>query len=111
MLFAYNRRISAPVLSNSAMSQSLLSLEKRKERLHREIAANLDFLVGSVTSQGPRGGFSLTSARDGKTRTRYIRSALVSEVRRMTARHRRLKALLKELAEVNWELLKAKGRF
>lgn len=111
MLFVYNRRIYAPVQSNLPMPQSLSAIEKRKERLHLEIAGNLDFLVGSVTSQGPRGGFSLTSARDGRTRTRYIRSALVSEVRRMTARHRRLKALLKELAEVNWELLKAKGRF
>jgi len=32
---------------------------------------------------------------------------MVGDVRRMTRRHRKLKGLLKELAAVNWELLKA----
>lgn len=81
--------------------------KQKKERLTREIEANLDFLTGSVTSQGPRGGFSLTFKKDGKTRSRYIRASMVGEVRRMTRRHQKLKALLKELSEVNWELLKA----
>ncbi len=92
------------------MAQSIWQLERHKERLHKEVAANLDFLVGSVTAQGARGGFSLTTARDGKTRTKYIRTNAVDEVRKMTERHRRLKELLKELSDVNWQLLKARGR-
>jgi len=91
------------------MPLNIVQLESRRERLHKEIANNLDFIVGSVTSQGPRGGFSLTTALDGKTRTKYIRNTLVAEVRKMTKRHRKLKELLKELSEINWELLKAKS--
>jgi hypothetical protein len=91
------------------MPLNILQLESRRERLRKEITSNLDFLIGSVTSQGPRGGFSLTTAQNGKTRTKYIRSTLVDEVRKLTKRHGKLKELLKELSEVNWELLKAKS--
>jgi hypothetical protein len=85
-------------------------LKQKKERLTREIHANLDFLTGSVTSQGPRGGFSLTFKEDGKTRSKYIRISMVDEVRRMTRRHQKLKALLKELSLVNWEILRAENQ-
>ena len=90
------------------MSSGLWHLQQKKQRLEREIASNLDFLIGSVTSQGPRGGFSLTTKEHGKTRSKYIRNAMVGDVRRMTRRHRKLKDLLKELASVNWQLLKAR---
>lgn len=62
--------------------------------------------MGSVTTQGATGGFILTAKVKAKTTTRYIRVGMVDQVRTMTRRHRKLKALLKELAEVNWELLK-----
>ncbi len=64
-------------------------------------------MIGSVTSQGPRGGYSLTTKENGKTRSKYIRISMVDEVRKMTRRHQKLKELLKELADLNWELLKA----
>jgi len=73
------------------MPLNIVQLESRRERLRKEIASNLDFLIGSVTSQGPRGGFSLTTAQNGKTRTKYIRSTLVAEVHKMTRRHGKLK--------------------
>jgi hypothetical protein len=82
-------------------------MEQKKQRLEREIAANLDFVIGSGTSQGPRGGFSLTTKEHGKTRSKYIRTSMVGEVRKMTRRHQKIKQLLKELADLNWELLKA----
>ena len=91
------------------MASNPWHLRQKKERLAREIAANLDFLAGSVTSQGPRGGWSLTFKEDGKTRSKYIRTAMVDGVRRMVARHAKLKALLAELAAVNWDLLKAES--
>ena len=90
------------------MTDNIWNLKQKKERLHKEVLANLDFLIGSVTTQGPRGGLSLTSAEQGKTRTKYIRTGMVEEVRTMTGRHRQLKELLKELSGVNWALLKAK---
>ena len=65
------------------MASSSWHLRQKKERLSREISANLDFLSGSVTSQGPRGGWSLTFKEEGKTRTKYIRTSMVDEVRRM----------------------------
>jgi hypothetical protein len=91
------------------MSDNLWNLQQKNERLRNEILGNLDFLIGSVTTQGVRGGWNLTSAEKGKTRTKYIRTGMVKEVEVMIERHRRLKELLKELSEVNWALLKAKG--
>ena len=85
-------------------------LRQKKERITREIHSNLDFLAGSVTSQGPRGGFSLTCKEDGKTRSKYIRTSMVDEVRRMTRRNQKLKALLKELSDLNWEILKIENQ-
>lgn len=92
------------------MSTTTFHLKQKKERVTREIHANLDFLSGSVTSQGPRGGFSLTFKEDGKTRSKYIRTSMVDEVRRMTRRHQKLKGLLKELSDLNWEILKMENQ-
>jgi len=89
------------------MGTSIWHLQQKKQRLEREIAVNFDFVIGSVTSQGPRGGFSLTTKERGKTRSKYIRNSMVGEVRKMTRRHQKVKKLLKELADLNWELLKA----
>ena len=85
-------------------------MKKQRERLRNEILANLDFLIGSVTSQGVRGGFNLTSAEKGKTRTKYIRKGMLNEVQAMIARHAQLKGLLKELSDLNWELLKGSNQ-
>lgn len=92
------------------MAMNTYQLRQKKERITRELHANLDFLAGSVTSQGPRGGFSLTFKEDGKTRSKYIRTSMVDEVRRMTQRHQKLKALLKELSDLNWEILKMENQ-
>ncbi len=35
---------------------------------------------------------------------------MAGEVRKMSRRHQKLKALLTELAELNWELLKAENQ-
>ena len=88
------------------MGTSPWHLQQKKERLKREISNNLDFLMGSVTTQGSTGGFILTNKEKAKTKSKYIRVGMLKEVRRMTRRHQKLKPLLKELAEVNWELLK-----
>jgi len=92
------------------MAMTSYHLTQKKERITREIHANLDFLAGSVTSQGPRGGFSLTFKEGGKTRSKYIRTSMLDEVRRMTSRNQKLKALLKELSDLNWEILKMENQ-
>jgi hypothetical protein len=92
------------------MGTSPWHLQRKQERLKREIGNNLDFLMGSVTTQGSTGGFILTSKERAKTKSRYIRVGTVAQVRKMTRRHRKLKSLLKELAEVNWELLKMESQ-
>jgi len=92
------------------MGTSPWHLQQKKERLKREISEDLDFLIGSVTTQGETGGFILTHKEKAKTRSRYIRVGMVEDVRRMTRRHRKLKTLLKELADVNWELLKMQNQ-
>ena len=91
------------------MAEIPWNLQQKKERLKKEVTAHLDFLIGSVTSQGVRGGYNLTTAEQGKTRTRYIRQGQVSEVRSMIEQHRKLKELLKELGEVNWEILRVRA--
>lgn len=70
-----------------------------------QVTDNLDFLIGSVSSKGLASeAYNLTTKVDGKTVTRHIPTGMLPAVRRMTERHRKLKALLKELGETNWLL-------
>jgi len=83
------------------------NLRQKQERLKREIAQNLDILIGSVSTKGPaRTGFNLTTKINQKTVSRHIRKSLLERVRRMTRRHKKLKTLLQELSDTNWELIK-----
>lgn len=86
---------------------SLGELQQKQDRLKGQIADNLDILIGSVSTKGPtRSGFNLTFKVDQVTKTRHIRKALVPKVHQMIDRHRKLKRLLQELSDINWELLK-----
>ncbi len=87
------------------MGTSTWHLEQKKQRLKREINDNMDFLMGSITTQGATGRFILTSKVQGKTKSKYIRIGMEDEARKMIQRHKKIKALLKEIAEVNWEIL------
>ena len=84
--------------------QSYEALRKQRETLHREITDSLDFLMGSVSTKGPkRPGLNLTFKINQVTRTRHIRKELEPQVKQMTARWRRLRLLLHKLSDVNWE--------
>lgn len=86
---------------------SLWHLMQKQERLKKEIAQNLDILIGSVSTKGPvRTGFNLTTKVNQKTVSRHIRKSLLARVRRMTRRHQKLKVLLQEISDTNWELIK-----
>ena len=85
---------------------SLTTLMARRRRLVQQVQDHLDFLVGSVSTKGfAYPAFNLTTKVDGKTRSRHVPKDMVALVRRLTARHRKLKDLLLELAEVNWQLV------
>jgi len=66
----------------------LVAFAAKKERLKREIVSNLDFLTGSVTSQGPSGGFILTHKQRGKTKSKYIRVGMLEHKKAETLRKR-----------------------
>jgi hypothetical protein len=85
---------------------SLLTLEARQRRLTQEVIDHLDFLIGSISTKGFQyPAYNLTTKVDGKTRTRHIPKDLLPLVKRLRARHRKLKAILRKLDEVNWQLL------
>ncbi len=86
---------------------STTTLMKKRDRLTRQIQDNLDFLVGSVSSKGLKyEAYNLTAKVNGVTKSKHIPIGMVPVVRRMTKRHQQLKKLIKELAEVNWLLIK-----
>jgi hypothetical protein len=88
------------------MSRTVYELKRRRELLAEEIAANLDILIGSVSTKGPkRPGFNLTFKLDGVTRSRHIRVENLERVRLMTERHKKLKQLIQQLSDLNWQIL------
>lgn len=85
---------------------SLQTLECRRQRLTQQVADHLDFLIGSISTKGfAYPAYNLTTKVDGKTKTRHIPKDMLPLVRRLTARYRKLKSLLRQLDEVNWQLL------
>jgi hypothetical protein len=94
------------MLGAHAAMPSLLTLQRRQQRLTQEVIEHLDFLIGSISTKGFQyPAYNLTAKVDGKTRTRHIPKDLLPLVKRMTGRYRRLKSILKKLDEVNWQLL------
>jgi hypothetical protein len=88
------------------MAKTVYELQRRREVLCERIASNLDILIGSVSTKGPkRPGYNLTFKWNGVTRTRHIRKEDEEKVRRMTARHKTLKKLIQRLSDLNWEIL------
>lgn len=85
---------------------SVTTLMARRDRLVEQVHDHLDFVVGSVSTKGFKyPAFNLTTKVNGKTRSRHVPKDLVPLVRRLTTRHRKLKLLLQELADVNWQLI------
>ena len=88
------------------MAKTVYELQQRRRLLCDRIAANLDILIGSITTKGPkRPGFNLTFKLEGVTRSRHIRKEDLEKVRLMTARYKRFKELVQQLSDLNWEIL------
>jgi len=88
------------------MAKTVYELQRKRQLLCDRIAANLEMLIGSVSTKGPkRPGHNLTFKLDGVTRSRHIRKENLEKVRLMTARHQTLRALIQQLSDLNWEIL------
>jgi len=88
------------------VARTVYELQQSRELLCRQIVEHWDILIGSVSTKGPkRPGFNLTCKRDGLTRTRHIRKPDLEQVRRMTARYKKLKQLIHKLSDLNWLIL------
>jgi len=86
---------------------STYRLMQKRDRLIEQVKDHLDFVAGSISSKGLKWeAYNLTTKVDGTTRTRHIPKDLLPTVKRMTIRHKKLKALLKDLEEVNWQLIR-----
>jgi len=82
------------------------ALRTEHEKVRQEIVDSLEFLMGSVSTKGPkRPGLNLTFKVNQVTRTRHIRKDLEPNVRDMTAKWRRLRLLLRKLSDINWQRL------
>jgi hypothetical protein len=88
------------------MGRTVYELQQQRQLLGRQVADNLEFLMGSISTKGPkRPGHNLTQKVNGVTRTRHIRVQDLDKVRVMIARHKTLKQLIRKIADLNWEIL------
>lgn len=101
------------------MPSTQASLEKRKTALVTQLENNLDFLIGSVVSYQLKCSkdchcnkgkghtcFYLSMKQKGKTRNLYLNKDLVEQARQMSHSYSKLKQILKEISQVNYELLR-----
>jgi len=84
-------------------------LRKRQERIKRAIEENLDLLIGTVNKTPAQSGYYLTAKVDGKSVTRYVRASIRQQAKAMTRRHVKVRELVRQLSQVNWELLVAES--
>ena len=88
------------------MGRTVYELQQRRQLLGRQVADNLEFLMGSISTKGPkRPGHNLTQKVNGVTRTRHIRVQDLDKVRLMTDRYKTLKQLIRKIADLNWKIL------
>ena len=88
------------------MARTVYELEQQRLLLCRRVADNLDLLMGSVTTKGPkRPGHNLTRTVNGRTRSRHIRVQDLDKVRLMTGRYKTVRELLARISDLNWRIL------
>ncbi len=84
-------------------------LRKQQARLRQDIDALLDsFLMGTVAKSPSMFGYNLTTKKQGKTVTVYVRKDRVAMALEMSKRYGKLWILLQKLSQINWEMLNQK---
>lgn len=91
---------------NTSMNKKIKHLKERQAELKQQICENLDLLMGTINRSPAMMNYGLTTKVDGKSISRYVRKAWVPQVKKMTDRHKRVRMMIKELSDINWELLK-----
>ncbi len=92
--------------TNTSMNKKIKRLQDRRDELKKQICDNLDLLMGTINRSPAMMNYGLTAKVDGKTVSRYVRKGWVPKVKKMTDRHKRVRKMIKELSDINWELLK-----
>lgn len=88
------------------MNKQRETLIFRRDQLKTQISSLLDSLLqGSIHKTPSQRGYHLTTKVDRKTRTKYVRSELVPQVKAMTQNHLKLRRFVAALSQVNWRLL------
>ena len=81
-------------------------LKQRQASLRVDIASLLDsFLIGTVAKSPSMSGYSLTTKKEGKTVTFYVRKDIVPMALEMSRRYQQLWFLLQKLSNINREIL------
>ena len=65
----------------------------------------MDLLVGSIYKTPSQTGYHLTPKVEGKSVTKYVRQSLVPQAQAMTENHLQVRALLRQLSQISWQLL------
>ena len=87
------------------MPRTVWELQQRRHLLADRIAANLDILIGSITTKGPkRPGYNLTFKVAGVTRSRHIRKEDLPRVRQQCAAYRTFQQNLKRWRQLTVSL-------
>jgi len=95
--------------------------QKQKQHILKELDEHMDFLIGSVTTYQHKCcktcrcnkgkghlGHHLSANINGRTKNLYLNKYAVDQARLMTQSYSKVKRLLKELSEVNYQLLREK---
>ena len=86
-------------------------LKQRQASLRVDIASLLDsFLIGTVAKSPSMSGYSLTTKKEGKTVTFYVRKDIVPMALEMSRRYQQLWFLLQKLSNINREILNLKDK-
>jgi hypothetical protein len=93
-------------INSFQMDKKTQHLKDRQAELKQQICDNLDLLVGTVYRSPAMHHYHLTTKVKGKTVSRYVPKRLLPFVQEMTDRHKCVRTTIKELSDINWELLK-----
>lgn len=88
-------------------------LEKKKEKMIKELKENFDIIIGSLVylkrkcgTDKKYGAYFLSRYDKGRTSLIYIPKDKVKEIRKKTERYKRLKKTIKQISKINTEIFK-----
>ena len=95
---------------------------KKIDRLKKELMSNLDIVIGSVVMYLSKCGknctcnngkkhicYYLSSKKEGRTKNLYLPPGAVDEAKEMNERYKKVKGLLQEISQDNYESLKKRN--